>query len=71
MNSGKVYRGREKFNLSPLVGKILPIRKFHAATAKKSDRQTYVIIHVQSVRGNFLLVKPWVVLLIGHAAWEI
>ena len=40
-----------------LVKKHLPIRKFHAATAKKSDRKASVIVREQSVQSNVLLVK--------------
>ena len=56
MNSIKVW-GKEKINLSSLVEKNLPIRKFRAATAKKSDKKACVIKHVQSVQNNVLLVK--------------
>ena len=36
---------------------VYPTKKFHAATAKKSDRKASVIVHEQSVQSNVLLVK--------------
>ena len=49
--------GKKNLICRRLSKKELPIRRFRAATVKKSDRKACVIMHVQAAQSNVLLIK--------------